>query len=98
MEEGLLTDDYYDPYGGDYGDDYDGHDPCTNGKSYYDLHDDYDTCSHADFKSLPPIHEMKGVYDQLIYKPCCISNQTNVEAFHGYLHLDDCEVYELTHQ
>ena len=96
MEDGLITDDYYDPYEDDY-DDYDGsdegYDPCT--KSYYDLNDE-STCTHVDFKSLPPIHKMKGVYDQLIYKPCCISNQTNGEAFHGYLHVDDCEVYELS--
>ena len=96
MEEGLLTDDYYDPYEDDY-DDYngseDGYDPCT--KSYYDLNDE-NTCSHVDFKSLPPINKIKGFYDPQISKPCCISNQTNGEAFHGYLHVDDCEVYELT--
>ena len=96
MEEGLLTDDYYYHYEDDY-DDYnvseDGYDPCT--KSYYDIYDE-NTCSHVDFKSLPPINKIKGFYDPQISKPCCISNQTNGEAFHGYLHVDDCEVYELT--
>ena len=93
MEENLLTDDYYDPYEDELDDGDYGYDACT--KSYYYLNDE-NTCSHVDFKSLPPINKIKGFYDPQISKPCCISNQTSGEAFHGYLHVDDCEVYELT--
>ena len=103
LDEDLVTD-YYDPETDvyeddeyrdeDYGDSYDDeYDPCT--KSIYDLNDG-NTCNHVDFESMPPLHEVKGVYDQLIYKPCCISNQTSGDAFHGYLHLDHCEVYIFT--
>ena len=97
MDEDLVTD-YYDPEIDVY-DDYDyldedypdetEYDACTD--STYDLNNG-NTCNHVDFESMPPLHEVKGVYDQLIYKPCCISNQTSGDAFHGYLHLDHCEV------
>ena len=93
-----YKDEYYDPYtdtytNEDYGDDehddqYD-FDPCT--ESIYDPNDYEDACSHVDFESLQPIHETKGAGDQLIYKPCCFSNQTNGEPFHGYLYLDHCK-------
>ena len=101
-EQGLVTEDY-DPYTDIYeGDEYDGDDydygdddldPCT--ESHYDLNNG-ETCSHIEFEKMPPIHEVKGVDDQLIYKPCCISNQTNGEPFHGYLHLDNCKVCKST--